>query len=98
MSMTIYKKGQRVRCEVTFKVNAVLTDPTAITFKYRKPDGTTVTHLYGNPDNVVKRSDVGLYYAEVITDQLKEWVFRFEGTGTCTAVEEQSFQIMSAFG
>lgn len=92
----LYKKGQKVRCSVEFKVDSVLTDPTTVTFKYKKPSGTITTLVYGTDAAVVKDA-TGKYHVDVTTDEKNEWNFRFEGTGTCTAVEEAAFNVTSVF-
>lgn len=94
--INLYKKGQKVRCSVQFKVSDVLTDPTTVTFKSKKPSGSITTLVYG-ADAAVVKDGVGLYHADVTTDEKGEWNFRFEGTGVCTAVEEAAFNITSVF-
>jgi len=94
--INLYKKGQKVRCSVDFKVADVLTDPTTVTFKSKKPSGTITTLVYGTDAAVVKDA-TGQYHVDVTTDEKGEWNFRFEGTGTCTAVEEAAFNVTSVF-
>lgn len=93
----LYTKGQKVRCSVNFTVSGTLTDPTTVTFKYKKPGLTTVTTLVYGTDAALVKDAVGQYHADIITDKNGEWQFRFEGTGTCTAVEEQPFKVASVF-
>jgi len=94
--INLYKKGQKVRCSVDFKVADVLTNPTTVTFKSKKPSGTVTTLVYGTDADLV-RDATGQYHADVVTDEKGEWNFRFEGTGTCTAVEEAAFTVTSVF-
>lgn len=94
--INLYKTGQKVRCAVVFTVNNVDTDPTVVTVKVRQPNGTMTTYVYGTDAAVVKTA-AGIYYVDVTTDQRGEWNFRFEGTGACTAVEEQAFNVASVF-
>jgi uncharacterized protein YfaS (alpha-2-macroglobulin family) len=96
MTISLYKKGQKVRCLVNFKVDDGLTDPTTVTFKSKKPSGTVTTLVYGTDAAVVKDA-TGQYHADVVTDEKGEWNFRFEGTGICTAVEESAFNVTSVF-
>ena len=96
MTINLYKQGQKVRCSVDFKVNGVLTDPTTVTCKVKDPSGTVTTYVYGTDAALVKDA-VGQYHVDVITDEKAEWNFRFEGTGTCTAVEEQAFNVTTVF-
>jgi uncharacterized protein YfaS (alpha-2-macroglobulin family) len=96
MTIHIYKKGQKVRCDVTFKVADVLTDPSAVTARVKSPNGTIVTYVYLTDAALVKDS-TGAYHVDVTTTENGEWHFRFEGTGVCTAVEEAAFQVRSVF-
>jgi uncharacterized protein YfaS (alpha-2-macroglobulin family) len=94
--INLYKKGQKVRCSVNFKVADVLTDPTTVTFKSKKPSGT-ITPLVYLTDVAVVKDAVGQYHVDVTTDEKGEWNFRFEGTGTCVAVEEAAFNVTTVF-
>ena len=96
--MNVYFRGQKIRCSVTFTVNAVATDPTVVTFKYRKPDGTLTTNIYGGVGSSVLKDSVGAYHADISTTLAGEWLLRWEGTGTCEAVEEDSLLISTRFG
>jgi uncharacterized protein YfaS (alpha-2-macroglobulin family) len=86
----LYKKGQKVRCAAMFRVNGVLTDPTSVTFKSKDPSGNVSTET-------PVRDSTGNYHVDVTTDENGEWPYRFEGTGLCTAVEEDVFVVTSAF-
>lgn len=96
MSINIYVTGQKVRCSVAFTVSGVATDPTTVTCKIKDPSGNVSTYVYGTDAELVKDS-TGNYHVDVITDEDKQWHFRFEGTGTCVAVEESSFRARSVF-
>jgi hypothetical protein len=96
MTINLYKNGQRVRCLVTFTVDDVATDPTTVTFKAKDPSGNVTTYVHGTDAQLVKDA-TGVFHADVITDEEGEWNFRFEGTGVCTAVEEQAFFVTTVF-
>jgi hypothetical protein len=96
MTINYYKLGQKVRCTVNFKVSSVLTDPTTVTCKVMDPGKNVVTYVYGTDAALVKDS-TGIYHVDVTTDEKKQWNFRFEGTGTCVAVEESEFGVRSVF-
>lgn len=82
--------GSRVRWPVTFRVAGVLTDPTTITAKYQKPDGTEVSKIYGTDVEVVKVS-AGEYYIDIDVTAAGTWYARWNGTGACVAAIERSF-------
>jgi hypothetical protein len=96
MTINYYKLGQKVRCTVNFTVSGVLTDPTTVTCKVMDPSGNVLTYAYPAAPELVKES-TGIYHIDVIADEKKQWNFRFEGTGTCTAVEESTFGVRTVF-
>jgi len=96
MTINIYENGQKVKCAVMFTVSDIATDPTTVTAKVKDPSGNVSTYVYGTDEEVVK-SSAGNYYIDVTTDEKGLWHFRFEGTGTCVAVEESAFRVRSAF-
>jgi len=96
MTINYYKQGQKVRASCTFAVDDVATDPTTVTAKVMDPSGNVTTYVYGTDAELV-RDGTGIYHLDVVTDEEGEWRFRFEGTGTCTAVEESSFGVYSEF-
>lgn len=96
MTINYYKQGQKVRGSCTFTVDDVATDPTTVTAKVMDPSGNVSTYVYG-VDAELGKTSTGVYYVDVVTDEEGEWRFRFEGTGTCTAVEESSFGVYSEF-
>jgi len=96
MTINLYKKGQKVRCSVEFRVDDALTDPTTVTCRVKKPSGTITPYVYGTDAALVKDS-TGAFHLDVTTDEKGEWNFRFEGTGACTAVEEAAFNVTSVF-
>jgi len=96
MTINIYKNGQKVRASAAFTVSDVASDPTTVTAKIKDPSGNVSTYVYGTDEELVKDS-TGNYHVDVSTDEKGLWYFRFEGTGTCEAVEESSFRVRSAF-
>ena len=96
MTINYYKLGQKVRCTVTFTVDGVLTNPTTVTAKIKDPSGNVTTYVYGT-DAALVRDSTGVYHVDVVTDKKRQWHFRFEGTGTCTAVEESAFGVRTVF-
>lgn len=96
MTINYYKKGQKVRVTCLFKVAGVLTDPTTVTCKVMDPSRNVTTYVYGTDAALVKDS-IGTYHVDIVTDETKEWNFRFEGTGTCVAVEESTFGVGTVF-
>jgi hypothetical protein len=91
-----YYPGSEVTMEGTFKVpdaNGVLqlTDPTTVTCKVRKPDGTLV-----NPAPTVTRISLGLYRAKVTpaVGEEGDWQHRMIGTGTAAATKRKMFLVL----
>ena len=78
-----YVVKQKVKSTYTFQdYNDAATDPTTVTFKYEKPDGTITSIVY--PAAGVTKTGTGVYFAEVTFDVPGSWWRRWEGTGTIT--------------
>jgi len=96
MSENYFTKGSKVRISVDptkpFKVGSTVTDPTGIVVKYRDPAGVITIKTYG-VDSEVNRQALGIYYMDVVVNVAGEWTFRFEGSGACVAVMEDSFYV-----
>lgn len=74
--------AQAYRCTYTFRNAAgAVYDPTTVTFKYKKPDGTVTTYTYGVGASIVKTS-TGIYYIVIITDQAGVFNNRWLGVST----------------
>ncbi len=100
--MNYYKRGQKVRIPVEFKVwnpNTSAwdyTDPTTVTLKVMSPSGQVSTYVYGT-DAAVVRDATGKYHIDVVASAKKEYNIRAEGTGACVAVQEWAFGVKSVF-
>lgn len=90
-----FNKGETVRILASFSVADVLTDPTTVTLKLRTPAGVQTSHLYGTDPGVVKES-VGLYHYDLPVSVSGKWVYRWEGTGDASAVEETHFRVLQS--
>lgn len=90
-----YDKGDRPRCKAEFKLNSTLTDPSSITFKYKKPDGVSTSLVYG-VDSDLKRESTGIYYVDLDINLSGQWFYRFEGTGTVQAASESKFTVRTS--
>lgn len=90
-----YDKGDRPRCKAEFKLNSVLTDPSLITFKYKKPNGISTSLVYG-VDSDLKKESTGIYYVDLDIDLSGQWFYRFEGTGTVQAASESKFTVRTS--
>ena len=78
-----YAVNEKVKTTYTFQdYNDVATDPTTITFKYQKPDGTITSIVF--PAAGITKLGTGIYYAEVTFDTAGSWWRRWEGTGAIT--------------
>jgi hypothetical protein len=79
-------------------VNAAgaLTDPTVVRLRWRVAGGTETTWIYLTDSQVVKDS-VGVYHADIPVIAAGLHYFRWEGTGTVTAAEESTFNVVTSF-
>ena len=87
-----YDRGDSVRSTVTFTVSAANTDPSTITFLYKKPSGL-ITSLVYPTDAAVVKSATGIYYCDVSLDSAGTWYTRWEGTGACVATDEATLTV-----
>lgn len=90
--MNTFEIGSMPRLSATFAVSGTPTDPTTVTFKLRKPDGSITTYLYGVDAQLVK-SSAGVYYVDWTTALEGIHIWRMAGAGACVAAEEQSFHV-----
>lgn len=76
--------------------NRSVADPTVVTMRFRKPDGTRTAYVYGTNAEAV-RSSTGVYYVDLSIDQAGVWTWRWEGTGgTAAAADEADFTVLAS--
>ena len=79
--MANYAEGTGLQITATFRtIPGVITDPTAVNFKYENPDGTKTTLVYGTDSALVKES-TGVYHVMLLLDTSGAWNYRWIGTG-----------------
>jgi hypothetical protein len=85
--------GELVRVEAEFKNSSgVVADPTAVLFKYKKPDNTIIQLTYGVDVALVKDS-VGNYHVDIDANQHNIWKWKFYSTGTVQAAKIGEFTV-----
>ena len=98
-----YDVGDRLRlgnhsgntATTAFKNSAgVDTDPTAITLRLEKPDGTATTYTH-NGTPALTRETTGRYYVDVDLDQSGVWAAELKGTGAIVALDQWQFFVRS---
>jgi hypothetical protein len=73
--------GASRRFEFTFRgLNGAVADPTTITVYTETPDGTETEYVYDDDVEVV-RSSTGIYYMDVVFDEVGAWLIRVRSTG-----------------
>lgn len=89
--------GDIYRVTISFvDENSAAADPTAVTFRFRKPDGTRTAYVYVTDPEVVK-SSTGVYYVDLSLDQAGVWTWRFEGVGgSAASADEDNFTVESS--
>lgn len=90
----IYDVGDLVRVSATFKRGAALDDPTTVTLKIRKGDGTSATYTYALGQ--VIRDSLGIFHADISLDVPGTWAYRWEGTGPTQAAGQNTFVVQPA--
>lgn len=95
MTIAVYQKGDLKRFAATFKNSSgTPTDPSAVTFKYTKPSGTTTTLTYSVDVALVKDS-TGVYHVDLSLSEKGRWYYQWKGTGAVEEVEEGEFEVFS---
>jgi hypothetical protein len=89
----IYKINQGVRISITFTVEGAATDPDTVTLKVKDPLGNEVIYTYSGD---ITRSAKGAYYKDVVVDSPGYWHYRWEGTGSCIAADEDTFFVRNS--
>lgn len=91
--ITHYDQGDIWTPQATFAVGGTPTDPTNITVRVKKPDGT-VTVLGpvagGTGGSGIVRVSAGVFKTDITLDDAGYWAARFEGSGAATASEEHN--------
>jgi len=91
--MDYFDKGDLVRCSGAFTdSDGTATDPAAVLFKVRNPNGSTTAYTYGVDDELVKDS-TGNYHVDVNANVAGLWVYRFYSTGSGQAADEGRFRV-----
>lgn len=93
MTTAAYDIGDLRRLSVAFKdINGAAADPTTVTFRMRKPDGTVTTYVFGTDSELVKDS-VGNYHVDWTFALAGRHVWRFEGSagGPVTTEEQDAY-------
>jgi uncharacterized protein YfaS (alpha-2-macroglobulin family) len=87
----LYDPGTRVRIEAFFEVAGERTDPTTVTLRVRRPNGSVTVYTTGQLTKVA----TGHYRLELTPAKTEfgRWVYRWEGTGACEAQIEGSFRV-----
>lgn len=88
-TVTDYELGDIARLNVSFTVSGVLTDPTTITAKVLKPDGTSTTYTVGSMIHV----STGVYYLDVTCTASGRWTYKYVGTGAAADVGTGEFYV-----
>jgi uncharacterized protein YfaS (alpha-2-macroglobulin family) len=92
--MNAYPLGQVVRISTLVKNQAdALADPSQLTLTITKPDGSTITKVFGVDNDLIKDA-VGTYHLDLTTDQRGGWSYRWHSTGALvTASSIQEFRV-----
>lgn len=89
-----YDINDSIRLRATFRdfVTKNYVDPTTLTFKFKYPDGTKISYVYGTNPELVKES-TGIYYVIMDVTSSGVYFYRFEASGTFKAASESKFLV-----
>jgi hypothetical protein len=71
----------------------VLTNPTTVTVKIKKGNGTILPNKVFGTDVAIVQESTGIYHIDLDTDVHGTWTIRWEATGTVKAAIEQRFEV-----
>lgn len=93
--MKKYALGQGVRIRGPFRDPETheLLDPPVVKISYRVGSGPVTTKEYDVDDEVVRESE-GIYYMDIVGDQVGVWHWRIFSEEDDIAADEGSFQIL----
>src|SRR5262245_39631807 len=94
-----YLAGQQIRIELETRAGGVLTNPSALRFKWKAPDGTSVIWIWNTDPFPIGGgvNSVGRFYSDLNPETLKPasyeemWAWRYETDGIETAAEGQFY-------
>lgn len=90
MAETIYAGSQRT-LRGYFDVNGIPVDPTTVTLTVKYPTPATSAFTYAG--GTVTQEGVGVYSKTLELGVTGTWLFIFEGTGACEAVNQGTFYV-----
>lgn len=93
--MNVYPIGNDIVLLATWTVNGIPTDPTAVVFNTKSPDGTVVVYTYPASTEIVKQS-VGNYTCRVPAAVRGIWTWGAVGTGPGKAAKQRLFKIVAS--
>lgn len=91
--MADFDQGDILTSRMTFRIGEVATDPTTVTVRVRKPDGSIITRTFAEHPAEVVKDAVGTYRYQITADMDGIWAIQWVGEGTAAATEEQTFVI-----
>ena len=84
--MNLYDYNDPVEVQATFKLNGTLTNPSTITAKFRKPDGTSISVTPAT-------ASTGVYTAATYVAEAGLWTWEIRGSGTVNATVNGAFVV-----
>jgi len=87
----IYDLGDLVQLKGNFTSGSVYVDPSIIELRIRNPLGAYSSYTYAS--GAVKKSTTGRYYMDLFVNDEGQWWYRFYGSGTVIAADENYFVV-----
>jgi hypothetical protein len=72
-------------------INGTAADPTTITFRLVRPDGTVVSYAFVDVPATIFKTGTGAYYVEYAIAVPGRHVYRWTGAGTIETAEQGEF-------
>lgn len=90
-----YELGQLLTLSVEFRNAAgILVDPSTVKFRLQKPDGAIVELVY-LIDAALQKTSTGKYFTDFTPSMPGAYTYRFIGTGSAVAANQNEFNVAS---
>jgi hypothetical protein len=89
-----YVLQTEVRLTTIAKVGTVNTDPTTVTLRIRRPDGTVEVFTYAAAQ--ITKDATGSFFKDYTPPAIGRYSYRWEGTGTVKAADEGQFKVLES--
>ena len=94
MSINTYTKGQLVPVTGLFEeADGDDVDPSTVTLRVLSPSGINTVYIYGGSPDTIDKDSVGNYHVDINANEIGDWFYKWESTGSGQAAQEGQFMV-----